>query len=30
MNYPNRQRLKIWAEASIAESADDLNFFEQL
>jgi len=30
MDYPNRQRLKIWAEASIAEAADDPQLLEQL
>ena len=30
MDYPNRQRLKIWAEASIEEAADDLQLLEQL
>ena len=30
MDYPNRQRLKIWAEASIAEATDDPERLEQL
>ncbi len=30
MDYPNQQRLKIWAEASIAEAADDPMLREQL
>jgi predicted pyridoxine 5'-phosphate oxidase superfamily flavin-nucleotide-binding protein len=30
MDYPNRQRLKIWAEASIAEAADDPQLLEQV
>ena len=30
MDYPNRQRLKLWAEASIVESADDPKLTEQL
>ena len=30
MDYPNQQRLKIWAEASIVEAADDPNLHEQL
>jgi predicted pyridoxine 5'-phosphate oxidase superfamily flavin-nucleotide-binding protein len=30
MDYPNRQRLKIWAEASIVEAADDPTLHLQL
>ena len=30
MDYPNQQRLKIWAEATIAEAADDPMLREQL
>ena len=30
MDYPQRQRLKIWAEASIMEAADDPKLHEQL
>jgi predicted pyridoxine 5'-phosphate oxidase superfamily flavin-nucleotide-binding protein len=30
MDYPNQQRLKIWAEATIPESADDPKLREQL
>jgi len=30
MDDPNRQRLKIWAEASIVEATDDPKLLEQL
>ena len=30
MDYPNQKRLKIWAEASIAEAADNPKLLEKL
>lgn len=30
MDYPNRQRLRIWAEASVTEAEDDPELYQQL